>query len=510
MRIYLYSHSANKVTFFCHVYYLAYLINRVLQKMKKTILSLAITSISTSSLAAVDFETNKRIEYATNTAIAAQIKTLENDKRISGVKNNVDHVGGIALKNKKAIASVVSQVHDQNQQQDLRIHANLKATSSNRQSLIDLSKTAVSAHKRSDRAINLASEAIIKADNNNIIATTADSKANESLYKANRNTEINTNQQKQIDATNTKLNKVGEYVYKNYVKKDEVIKSVDFKVNSKHDAKQYLEIGDNRLAAANNKTKLKKHDQRITKLESYHNDSMAELRSTAFTIDTKVQAHNTEIQNIAVSSTRNTTDVSKLKNDLNELSKGVTTNYVDIQENTATINKNTTAIAKIHSQVTDNSEDLDQMSHALVGDKQTDEQIQTKLAKLSKGNIVDSVNNNHNLINQHSAYHVQKNQTQDKAIAKNSADIADLRSDFERQATQTNQAFAAIAAMNNIPLVTGTDFSMGAGVGYYNSESAVSVGGNYNVTENVTIKASIAGNANNWQPIVGAGVAVGW
>ena len=150
------------------------------------------------------------------------------------------------------------------------------------------------------------------------------------------------------------------------------------------------------------------------------------------------------------------------------------------------------------------------MSHALVGDKQTDEQIQTKLAKLSKGNIVDSVNNNHNLINQHSAYHVQKNQTQDKAIAKNSADIADLRSDFERQATQTNQAFAAIAAMNNIPLVTGTDFSMGAGVGYYNSESAVSVGGNYNVTENVTIKASIAGNANNWQPIVGAGVAVGW
>ena len=475
MRMYLYSHSANKVTFFCHVYYLAYLINRVLQQMKKTILSLAITSISTSSLAAVDFETNKRIEYATNTAIAAQIKTLENDKRISGVKNNVDHVGGIALKNKKAIASVVSQVHDQNQQQDLRIHANLKATSSNRQSLIDLSKTAVSAYKRSDHAINLASEAIIKADNNNIIATTADSKANESLYKANRNTEINTNQQKQIDATNTKLNKVGEYVYKNYVKKDEVIKSVDFKVNSKHDAKQYLEIGDNRLAAANNKTKLKKHDQRITKLESYHNDSMAELRSNAFNIDTKVQAHNTEIQNIAVSSTRNTT-----------------------------------AITQVESQVTENREDLDQMSHALVGDKQTDEQIQTKLAKLSKGNIVDSVNNNHNLINQHSAYHVQKNQTQDKAIAKNSADIADLRSDFERQATQTNQAFAAIAAMNNIPLVTGTDFSMGAGVGYYNSESAVSVGGNYNVTENVTIKASIAGNANNWQPIVGAGVAVGW
>jgi len=475
MRMYLYSHSANKVTFFCHVYYLAYLINRVLQQMKKTILSLAITSISTSSLAAVDFETNKRIEYATNTAIAAQTKTLENDKRISGVKNNVDHVGGIALKNKKAIASVVSQVHDQNQQQDLRIHANLKATSSNRQSLIDLSKIAVSAYKRSDHAINLGSEAIIKADNNNIIATTADSKANESLYKANRNTEINTNQQKQIDATNTKLNKVGEYVYKNYVKKDEVIKSVDFKVNSKHDAKQYLEIGDNRLAAANNKTKLKKHDQRITKLESYHNDSMAELRSNAFNIDTKVQAHNTEIQNIAVSSTRNTT-----------------------------------AIAQVESQVTENREDLDQMSHALVGDKQTDEQIQTKLAKLSKGNIVDSVNNNHNLINQHSAYHVQKNQTQDKAIAKNSADIADLRSDFERQATQTNQAFAAIAAMNNIPLVTGTDFSMGAGVGYYNSESAVSVGGNYNVTENVTIKASIAGNANNWQPIVGAGVAVGW
>lgn len=95
-------------------------------------------------------------------------------------------------------------------------------------------------------------------------------------------------------------------------------------------------------------------------------------------------------------------------------------------------------------------------------------------------------------------------------IEKNTHAIAQTQADLNAFKKKTNAAFAGLAAMNNIPLVVGYEYSVGAGIGYYDSESAISFGGNYQLEENIAIKASFAGNPNNWQPIIGAGVAYGF
>lgn len=102
-----------------------------------------------------------------------------------------------------------------------------------------------------------------------------------------------------------------------------------------------------------------------------------------------------------------------------------------------------------------------------------------------------------------------------KGIAKNKADIQDLRQDFKNMASdynsfkkQTNGAIAGLAAMSNIPNPTGVgSISIGAGVGYYQNENAVSVGMGYQMTESLTFKTSIASSTGQMKPIVGAGMS---
>ncbi|WP_159737838.1 YadA C-terminal domain-containing protein [Vibrio atypicus] len=135
---------------------------------------------------------------------------------------------------------------------------------------------------------------------------------------------------------------------------------------------------------------------------------------------------------------------------------------------------------------------------ASYGNKTTAE-VEEQLRALGTDNMLDAVSNN-----------AQSLSSARTSIAKNSQEIADMKADFQAFENQTNVAFASMTAMANIPLVEGYDFSAGAGLGYYAGEAALSVGGNYKYNDNITIKASFAGDPNQWQPMVGAGVAVGW
>ena len=92
-------------------------------------------------------------------------------------------------------------------------------------------------------------------------------------------------------------------------------------------------------------------------------------------------------------------------------------------------------------------------------------------------------------------------------INKNTADIKDLRSDLEDQAKQTAGIGAMAMATSNLvmPYSVGK-FSVTAGVGNYDSESAIAVGSGYRFDDHLTVRANAAYETGSENVGVGAGV----
>ncbi|EMD0829199.1 YadA C-terminal domain-containing protein [Morganella morganii] len=75
---------------------------------------------------------------------------------------------------------------------------------------------------------------------------------------------------------------------------------------------------------------------------------------------------------------------------------------------------------------------------------------------------------------------------------------------------RASAAISGVAAMANIPQVTDTQrFTVGAGVGTTDSESALAVGFSARATESVVIKASVSTDTQS-NFVVGAGASYGW
>jgi len=116
----------------------------------------------------------------------------------------------------------------------------------------------------------------------------------------------------------------------------------------------------------------------------------------------------------------------------------------------------------------------------------------------------------------------------DATVAAHSAELADHESRIQTLESETNSKFGAlknkveenrqrasagiagVAAMANIPQVTNTqNFSVGAGVGNTDGESALAVGFSARATENVVVKSSVS-NDTQHNFVIGAGVSYGW
>lgn len=88
--------------------------------------------------------------------------------------------------------------------------------------------------------------------------------------------------------------------------------------------------------------------------------------------------------------------------------------------------------------------------------------------------------------------------------------FSDMKRQIDDNRKDANAGIAGVAAMANIPQVTASqDFSVGAGVGARGSEQAIAVGFSGRVTQNVIVKASVAGDTQQ-SLTVGAGVSYGW
>lgn len=115
-----------------------------------------------------------------------------------------------------------------------------------------------------------------------------------------------------------------------------------------------------------------------------------------------------------------------------------------------------------------------------------------------------------------------------KRVAQNTADIANheqrittlegktnaqfnsLKNQIDDNKRDANAGIAGVAAMANIPQVTqGARFSVGAGVGNRDGESAVAVGFSSRITDSVVGKASVAADTQSGFT-VGAGVSYQW
>ncbi|ENE5752133.1 YadA C-terminal domain-containing protein [Salmonella enterica subsp. enterica serovar Bareilly] len=115
-----------------------------------------------------------------------------------------------------------------------------------------------------------------------------------------------------------------------------------------------------------------------------------------------------------------------------------------------------------------------------------------------------------------------------KRVAQNSADIADheqritsleqsttskfgaLKNEVEQNRKRASAGIAGVAAMANIPQVTqGATFSVGAGVGNTDGESALAVGASARINDSWVVKGSVS-NDTQHNFVVGAGASYQW
>ncbi|MGL4724763.1 MAG: YadA C-terminal domain-containing protein [Scandinavium sp.] len=105
------------------------------------------------------------------------------------------------------------------------------------------------------------------------------------------------------------------------------------------------------------------------------------------------------------------------------------------------------------------------------------------------------------------ANHEQRIQTLE---ANNSASFGKLKNEVDDNRQRASAAISGVAAMANIPqVIQGQTFSVGAGVGTTDSESALAVGFSARATEHVVVKASVSDDTQQ-NFVVGGGVSYGW
>ncbi|EON2338998.1 YadA-like family protein [Escherichia coli] len=105
------------------------------------------------------------------------------------------------------------------------------------------------------------------------------------------------------------------------------------------------------------------------------------------------------------------------------------------------------------------------------------------------------------------ANHEQRIQTLE---SNTNAKFGQLKSEVEQNRKRASAGIAGVAAMANIPQVTqGATFSVGAGAGNTDGESALAVGFSARASENVVVKASVS-NDTQHNFVIGAGASYQW
>jgi hypothetical protein len=190
------------------------------------------------------------------------------------------------------------------------------------------------------------------------------------------------------------------------------------------------------------------------------------------------------------------TNVSTNTNDIATNKTNIATNTANITTNTNDIATNRTNIATNTANITTNTNDI--------ATNRTN--IATNTANITTN--TNDIATNKTKIASNSA-----------AIALNTSEILNLRSDMnskfenidhklDSQKNEYRAGIASLAAMSNIPNVSGQTFSVGFGIGQFRDQSAIAAGANWNLNEKVATKLSLGFSDSDFTG--GAGIAFGF
>ncbi|MBI6550330.1 YadA C-terminal domain-containing protein, partial [Xenorhabdus lircayensis] len=144
--------------------------------------------------------------------------------------------------------------------------------------------------------------------------------------------------------------------------------------------------------------------------------------------------------------------------------------------------------------------------------KRLDKKIEEKTKHVEK-KIEDKANEIYkyaqNLDTKMGEYHVHSEKRFSALETEMRQSVRQLDSKINRVEKRANAGIASVAAMTNIPFSNANRFSVGVGLGQYNDGSAIAVGAQAKLTENVNVKASTSWN-NAEGAVMGAGIAIGW
>ncbi|SNY62635.1 YadA C-terminal domain-containing protein, partial [Enterobacter sp. CC120223-11] len=188
----------------------------------------------------------------------------------------------------------------------------------------------------------------------------------------------------------------------------------------------------------------------------------------------------------------------------------------DIDHNAAAIADNTNHIGQVEHDADTRAHNQEQINTAVdnklqatqaLDNKQTQDIDHNAAAIADNTDHIDEVEHH---VGNNSAAIAQNEQRIEKLEASNNENFSNLKNQVDENRQRASAAISGVAAMANIPqVIQGQTFSVGAGVGTTDGESALAVGFSARAAEHVVVKASVS-NDTQQNFVVGGGVSYGW
>jgi len=188
-----------------------------------------------------------------------------------------------------------------------------------------------------------------------------------------------------------------------------------------------------------------------------------------------------------------------------DTANGIAANKTDIADNAAGIAANKAGVAQTTAK-------LDSVTYDIAGNRRAISSLATRAAdtdaRIAETKAEQAKTNER--VSANSAAIADHENRIESLESETTSKFSSLKNKVEENRKRASAGIAGVAAMANIPQVTDTqNFSVGAGVGNTDSESALAVGMSARATENVVVKTSVS-NDTQHNFVVGAGVSYGW
>lgn len=214
-----------------------------------------------------------------------------------------------------------------------------------------------------------------------------------------------------------------------------------------------------------------------------------------------------------------TGQISSNSSEIVTTATGVVANKADIVHNAADIAQSKAAITGNTTAISANKADIAKNQSNISGLQSGFQQVQsTSLYAQSRADAAyantetnrQALQATNHRVADNSAAIADHEQRIEKLEASNSANFGKLKNQVDDNRQRASAAISGVAAMANIPqVIQGQTFSVGAGVGTTDSESALAVGFSARAAEHVVVKASVSDDTQQ-NFVVGGGVSYGW